>query len=139
MKRGFGLVWALLTLAIVGLASWFAYGAGLAQATTAVPRDGTAVYPPYYYHYGFGFGFFPFLFFILILFLVFRRPWGHRHWGGGHGYPWRGYYWHGPGHEGSPDLPPPIEDRMRAWHDRAHGAPASNADPGPAGQDPPTG
>ena len=125
MRRGFGLAWALLTLAVVGVAAWFAYGAGGAQGTASVPpgnAGGGAVYPgPYYYHYGWGgwgFGFFPFFLFILLLFLLFWRPWRWRHRHGYYG------YGHGPwGHHEPGQLPPPVDDHLRAWHDRAHGNP----------------
>ena len=119
MRRRFGLLWALLTLAVVGAAGWFAYNAGLAQGLATPGHDGTAVNPGYYPYYahtwGFGFGFFPLLLFILLLVFLFRRPWGHRHWGayGGKG----GFGGRFPDGE----LPPPMDDHLRAWHDRAHG------------------
>ena len=132
MRRGFGFAWALLSLLVVGVASWLAYNAGLVQglAQGGHPTDGTPVVPyPYPYHYGvgFGFGIFPLFFFILLLFFLLRRPWGHRHWGGHRGGPG----WGGPG--GSPEggeLPPPIEQKMQAWHQRAHGeAPPAGGQP----------
>jgi hypothetical protein len=56
---------------------------------------------------------------------LFRRPWGHRHWGGYGGY--------GKGHDGSHELPPPIEERMQAWHQRAHRDAPPEADSGTTG------
>lgn len=130
MRRGFGLIRALVTLAIVGVATWFAYGAGVAQGSVGVPSGGTAVNPGYYAYYGhFGFGFFPLLFFILLLFLLFRRPWGYRHWGGHRGPGWYG----GPGGprpEGG-ELPPPMDEHLRAWHDRVHAGTTSPVEPTP--------
>ena len=113
-------MWALVTLAVVSAVGWFAYGAGVAQGAATSGQNGTVTNPgnyPYYAHtWSFGFGFFPLLFFILLLFFLFRRPWGYRHWGGGYGH-YSGY--RGP-HPGDGELPPPMEDRMRAWHDKAH-------------------
>ncbi len=141
MRRGFGFAWALLSLLVVGVASWLAYNAGLVQglAQGGHPTDGTAAVPyPYPYHYGFGFGIFPLFFFILLLFFLFRRPWGHRHWGGYGGGPrWGGPGWGGPGgHPEGGELPPPIEQRMHAWHQKAHGeaSPVGGERPEP-GQD----
>jgi hypothetical protein len=116
MRRGFGWAWALVTVVIAGVAAWFAYHAGLATTIGASGRDG--VYYGGYPGYGFGFGFIWLLLFILLIALVFRRRrwhgyWGGRGWGGyGHGY--------GPPSD-KPDVPPVIEERLRAWHDRAHG------------------
>ena len=118
MRRGFGLVWALVTVLIAGAAAWFAYHAGLATTIAASGHDGV-YYGGYPGYYGFGFGFFPLLLFIILIALIFRRRrwhgyWGGRGWGGyGHGY--------GPPSD-KPDVPPVIEERLRAWHDRAHGA-----------------
>ena len=130
MRRGLGLVWALVTLAVVGAVGWLAYGAGVAQGASTAGQNGPATNPavyPYYVHtWGFGFGFFPLFLFILLLFFLFRRPWGYRHWGGGYG---RHGGYGGPT-PGSSELPPPLEERMQAWHSRAHGdtPPAPGAD-----------
>ncbi|MDP9326535.1 MAG: hypothetical protein M3O87_08405 [Candidatus Dormibacteraeota bacterium] len=111
MRRGFGLFWVGLTGVIVGLVAWFAYNAGLA-ANVASSGNGTVIVE----RGGFGFGFFPLLFLILLLLLVFRRRrwggyWGGRGWGHGHG----------PGGHRDWDVPPVIEDKLKSWHDKAHG------------------
>lgn len=120
MRRGFGLFWVGLTGIIVGLVAWFAYGAGLA-ANVASSGNGTVIVE----HGGFGFGFFPFLVLFILLLLVFRR----RRWGGywgGRG--WHGHS-HGPGGQSDWEVPPVIEDRLRSWHEKAHGkAPATPAE-----------
>jgi len=109
-----GLFVAILLIAIIGGAAYFAYGAGVAQGLTdgrggVTPPLQIAPYPYYGMHpFGFGFGaigcFFPFLF-ILLFFalmrgLLFRGHWGH----GMHRGPW------GDG------VPPKFEE----WHKRAH-------------------
>lgn len=130
-RRGFGLLWGVLTVAIAGTAAWFAYHAGLATtiATTRV-SDAAAVVPPaYYYHWdGYGFGFFPLLLFVLLIVFLFRGR--RRHWGWGYGGGWGHGYGHGqPGGPQGSDLPPPIEERMKAWHEKAHGATAEPHEP----------
>ena len=128
MRRGFGLVWALVTVAIAGVAAWFAYHAGLATTVAQSGRDG--VYYGGYPGYGFGFGFFWLFLFIILIALVVRRRrwhgyWGGRGWGGyGHGY--------GPPSD-KPDVPPMIEERLKSWHDRAHGANPAEAGGGQPG------
>jgi hypothetical protein len=110
MRRGFGLFWVGLTGAIVGAVAWFAYNAGLA-ANVAGSGHGTVIVE------GGGFGFFPLLLFIFFLVLVFRR----RRWGGY----WGGRGWSG--HRRGPDgdrqwqVPPVIEEKLKSWHDKAHG------------------
>jgi hypothetical protein len=127
MRRGIGAGWALITVAIAGVVAWFAYHAGLATtiaSSGAAPavREG-GVYYGYPEPWGFGFGFFPLLLFILlIVFLFRRRRWGGGYWGG------RGY-WGGHSHSGGPGsgkpgehgLPPVIDEKLKAWHDSAHG------------------
>lgn len=116
MRSRFAFMWLLLTAAIAGVSAWIAYGAGVAtKVATSVPAAAGSV-PPGYYYYGhpWGFGFFPFfpffglLFFLFLLFVIFRagRGWGH------HGH--RG--WGGPG-----GMPPGIEERLKSWHEQAHG------------------
>src|SRR5262249_20078247 len=84
-RRGFGLLWGIVTLLIVGLVAAVAYQAGLsAQLATA---GNTYVGAPHLVGLGFGFSFFwllPILFLLLIGFRVFRG--GRRWYGGG----WRG-------------------------------------------------
>jgi hypothetical protein len=137
-RRGFGLIWGLLTVAIAGTVAWFAYHAGLATTVVNSGATGSAAVPPdYYYHYGTGgfFGIFPLLFLILLIVFLFRgrrhRGWGYGGgWGHGWGYgpPWG---WGGPGQPAGPgqpggpqgaDVPPAMEERLKAWHEKAHGA-----------------
>ena len=129
MRRRFGLLWALLTLAVVGAAGWFAYNAGLAQGQATTGPDRTPVNPGYYPYYphpwGFGFGFFPLLLFILLLVFLFRRLSGHRHWGGYGGHDGNSGRFPGDG-----QLPPPMEDHLRAWHEKAHGTVSPSTDAG---------
>lgn len=127
-RRGLGLLWALVTLTIVGAVAYFAYQAGLSTAIVSSGHDPAVVqgaYPGYYYYGHAGFGFFPFLLFILLLLFLFRggRRW-HRPWGYGPGWGHGGGPWQGQGNPGSPmgpDVPPAIEERLRAWHEKAHG------------------
>jgi hypothetical protein len=132
-RFGFGLIWLLLTLAVVGIVAAVAYDAGLAARVVSVAPGGDVPAAPYYYRpdgWGF-FGIFPLLFFIFILFLLLRprRHWygggWYRHWGHG---PW-GY----PGQPGQPggpqDVPPMFEPMLKSWHARAHGE-APPQDPG---------
>ena len=135
-RRGFGLLWGIVTLLIVGLVAAVAYQAGLsAQLATA---GGTYVVAPHIVGLGFGFAFFwllPILFFLLIVFGVFRggRRWYGRGWYGGRGMYDRGYR----------DVPPMFDQ----WHRQAHGqvpaeeprqeAPAQQTPPPPAGDDDP--
>lgn len=114
-RRTFGLVWALLSLAVLGIVAWFAYNAGLATNVQSNGQPG-----PYYYHEGFfGFGFFWLILIVLFLAFAFRR----RRWHGYGGGPWRGYGKHGGSGEPGmgPDVPPFIDEKLRSWHDRAHG------------------
>ena len=116
MRRGFVLIWTLVTAAIAGVTGVLAYGAGYtAGAAAKLPAGAGAVAP--YWGYGFhpfffGFGFFPFLLLILLIVLLFAA-FGRRRWGGW-GYP--GY----PGYPGHPGGPSQAEQRLRDWHQRAH-------------------
>lgn len=112
MRRGFGIFWVVLTGIIAGAAAWFAYNAGLA-ANVANSGHGTVIVEGG----GFGFGFFPLFLIILLLLLVFRRRrWGG-YWGG------RGWNGHGRGWDGNRqwEVPPVIDEKLRSWHDKAHG------------------
>ena len=110
MRRGFSLLWVVLTLAIAAIVGVLSYQAGVA---TQLPTG--AAIPPYYYepHFG-GFGLFGLLFLVFIFFLLFRI-FSFGRWGGGHG----GWKRHGYGG----GVPPAIEERMQEWHKRAHGEP----------------
>lgn len=107
MRRGFGLFWALVTITIASLAGWFAYNAGLA-ANIANSGHGTVVVANGYE----GFPFFPLVLLILFIAFMFRR----RRWSGGWG--------HGHG-SGRPrnwgEVPPLIDEKLKSWHDKAHG------------------
>lgn len=130
MRRGLGAGWALVTVAIAGVVAWFAYHAGLATtiaSSGAAPAVREGVYYGGYPGWGFGFGFFPLLLFILLLVFLFRRRrWGGGYWGG-RGY-WGGHgHWAGPG-SGQPGqgdhghgLPSVIDEKLKAWHESAHG------------------
>jgi hypothetical protein len=117
MRRGFVLVWTVVTAVIAGIAGLIAYQAGYAAGlATKLPAGGAAVAPywAYGFHpfFGFGFGLFPVLVLILVVVLLFsafgRRRWGY--------FGYRGY----PGGAGGPGSPSPFEQRMRDWHDRMH-------------------
>jgi hypothetical protein len=118
MRRGFGLLWVVLTgilLAAVGVISYQAgWSAGVA---THLPEGAAAAAVPYYYYgphfFGFGFlWFFGFLFFLFLVFGLFRAAkFGRMGWGYG-----------GPRHGHA--VPPAIDERMQEWHKRAHGEPA---------------
>jgi hypothetical protein len=119
MRSRFAFIWVLLTAAIAGVAAWIAYGVGVAtHVASSVPATAEGVAPYYYGYPGFGFfpffGFFWFLFILFVIFLVLRagRGWGHRRFGG----------WGGPGGPGGPGgMPPGIEERLKSWHESAHG------------------
>ena len=107
MRRGFGLFWALVTLAIASLAGWFAYNAGLA-ANLANSGHGTVMVANGYE----GFPVFPLILLILFLAFMFRR----RRWSGGWG------HGHGPGRPRNwGEVPPVIDEKLKSWHDKAHG------------------
>lgn len=116
MRQRLALLWLAVTAAIAGIASYFSYQAGWSQGiATKVPPGGA----PYYWygpHWGGGFfPFFGFFWFLVLLFLVFGVLRGFARmgrWGGG----WR--------HEGR--VPPPIEERLRDWHQKAHEEEAPN-------------
>jgi hypothetical protein len=112
MRRGFGLFWALVTIVIASLTGWFAYNAGLA-ANIANEGHGTVVVAN---GYG-GFPFFPIVLLILFLAFMFRR----RRWGGY----WGGRGWSGHGHGWDPnqkwEVPPVIDEKLKTWHEKAHG------------------
>ena len=132
MRRGFGFIGLLFTVIVIAIVGVIAYQAGWSEGfaqhvpTTAVEAPGP--YPGPYYSYGphfFGFGWiFGPLFFFFLLFIVFRIGRFAR-WGGGQGW----------GHHGG-GVPPVIEERMREWHQRAHGEQPTSGS-GKAGTTPP--
>jgi len=128
MRRGFGLLWLVVTTIIIATVGVIAYQAGWSDGFAQhVPEGTAAVAPyPYYGYYGphfFGFGWiFGLLFFLFILFVIFRAArfamWGGRGYG-------RGWGRYGGG------VPPAIDERMREWHSKAHSEQPSGATPPP--------
>jgi hypothetical protein len=132
MRRGFGLIGLVVTAILIAIVGVIAYQAGWSDGVAqhlqnAVAPDGGYPYP---YYYGgphfFGFGWiFGLLFFLFVIFIFFRiarfAMWGGRGWGyGGH------RRWGQPG-----EMPQGIEERMREWHQRAHGEQAGAGSPPP--------
>jgi hypothetical protein len=134
MRRGFGLVWLVVTAILLATVGVIAYQAGWSEGFAQHVPEATGAAAPYPYYYGYGphfFGFgwiFGLLFFLFIVFVLFRiarfAMWGGR--GGGMG-GYGGWRHHGGG------VPPAIDERMRDWHQRAHGEQASP----PPGSPPP--
>lgn len=113
-RRGFGVVWGLVTLVVAGIVGVVAYNLGASSVVTSSATEAGRVV--YYPGYGFGFGFFwlfPLLFFVLIFFGLFGR-WGRWYGRGG----WSGgKYGQGPG------------SYLDSWHQQAHGTPAPKTGP----------
>src|SRR5260370_23608837 len=93
MRRGFGVLWLVLTTIFVAVVGVIAYQAGWSEGFAQhVPEAAAGAAPIAYYPYGYGphfFGFgwiFGLLFFLFILFLIFRFAsfgrWAGRGWGG---------------------------------------------------------
>ena len=117
MRRGFSLLWVVLTLVIAAVVGVLSYQAGV---STQLPV-GAALPPNYYEPHFYGFGLFGFLFLLFIFFLL-LRVFTFGRWGGGYGgWKHRGY--------GGGGVPPAIEERMQEWHKRAHGEPAPTPPP----------
>jgi hypothetical protein len=134
----FGIILALVLVALVAGAGWYAYNVGVARGlvmeTGSVPplENGAPVpysapfgyYPYWGFHYPFGFGFgllgclvpllFLFLFFGLFRFLFWRPRWG---WDGRHGGwdPARG------------EIPPRIKEWHRQLHEEERARPTAEA------------
>src|SRR5467141_61177 len=107
-RRGFSLLWVVLTGVIAAVVGVLSYQAGV---STQLPAG--AALPPYYYEpHFYGFGLFGILFLLFIFFLL-CRIFSFGRWGGGRG----GWKHHGYGG----GVPPAIEERMQEWHKRAHG------------------
>ena len=122
MRRGFGLIGALVTLIVLVIVGAIAYNIGWSEGVgTHLPAGATNVPPGYYYGPGFhpffaGFGILWFLLILFGLFWLFRLAfWGRRWHGGGWYGPGRGMGYGGSG--GS------FEERAREWHRREHGEP----------------
>src|SRR3989441_6055108 len=130
MRRGFGLIGALITVIVLVIVGAIAYNIGWSEGVnTHLPAAANqANGAPYYYGYGFhpffaGFGILWFLFILFGIFFLLRLAFfGRRMWGGGgYGRKW-GY---GPGPGG-------FEERAREWHKREHGEqPPSGTTPPP--------
>ena len=131
MRRGLGLFGLLVTIVIVAIVGVIAYQAGwsdgFAQHAPAVGSTAGPGYYPYYYgpHF-FGFGWiFGLLFFLFFLWVIFRvigfAFWGMRGMGGYRG-GWHQFR----------------DERMREWHDRAHGGQAGGEQGSQSPPPPPT-
>ena len=123
MRRGFGLIWLVVTVIIVATVGVIAYQAGWSEGfgQHLPAADGTTGVAPYPYYYGYGPHFFGFGWIFGLLFGM----WGGR---GGYG-GWK--------HHSSGGVPPAIDERMREWHQRAHGEQPSQS-PGTPPPPPPT-
>ena len=131
MRRGFGLIGALITVIVLVIVGAIAYNIGWSEGVnTHLPAAANqANGAPYYYGYGFhpffaGFGILWFLFIVFGLFWLFRIAFfGRRMWGGG-GWGHKGGYGYGPGQS--------FEERAQEWHKRQHGEqPPSGTTPPP--------
>jgi len=119
MRRGFGLLGALVSVIVIVVIGAIGYSIGWSQGMATHVPEGAANAPAYYYGYGFhpfwGFGILWFLLILFGLFWLFRLAfWGfgaRRMMGGG----WYGYK--GGGGYG----PRSFEDRAQEWHRRQHG------------------
>ncbi len=138
-RFGLGLIWALSTVIIAGIAGVIGYSIGLGATVTA----GGVVAPHFVYGpMGWGWGFFPFfgllfgaVFFVLIFGLIRRAAWG-------------GYRGYGPGGPGAGswsrsgwdrgDPPPAGDGSFEDLHRRAHGDTGTTTS-APAGPVPETG
>jgi len=94
MRRGFGLIWVVVSAIIIATVGVFAYQAGWSDGFAQHVPEGTTAVAPYPYYGGFygphlfGFGWiFGLLFFLFFLFLIFRvarfAMWGGRGYGRG--------------------------------------------------------
>ncbi len=128
MNRRFALFWGIVTVALLGVVAAVAYHLGQTATVVATRAgDGTVYYPAYGYGFFPFFGLFPLLLIGILLFVLFRRPWGRGYWGGGGG-------WYGrPG-----GVPPAVEDRLKEWHQQAHGGGSTTPTTGPSTERPPS-
>ena len=132
MRRGFGLIGALITVIVLVIVGAIAYNIGWSEGVNthlpAAAQAGDGAPAPYYYGYGFhpffaGFGILWFLFILFGLFFLLRLAFFGRMWrGGGWG------YGRGMGHGGYGSF----EERARDWHRKEHGEqPPSGGSPPP--------
>jgi len=110
MRRGFGLLWGLVTLLVAGVVGAVAYQAGVATHVTTIAA-GQVPYVEGPHFFGFGFFLFPLL--LILLLVLFLR--GGSHWS-------RGGWGPGPGGH--------LEQRLEDWHRRAHGESTGPSAPG---------
>jgi hypothetical protein len=125
MRRSFGLLWLLVTTVIIATVGVIAYQAGWSDGFAQhVPSGAASVPYPYPYYYGphfFGFDWiFGLLFFLFIVFVLVRVARFGR-WSGGWGHGGSGSHRYGGG------VPPAIDERMREWHQKAHGDQAASS------------
>ena len=131
MRRGFGLIGALVTVIVLVIVGVIAYNVGWSDGVNTHLPAGTATAPGPYYGYGYGFhpffagfGILWFLFILFGIFFLLRLAFFGRMWrGGGWGYG-KGM---GRGGYGS------FEERAQEWHKRQHGElpPSSGTTPPP--------
>jgi hypothetical protein len=127
MRRGFGLLGAILTVVLLIIVATIGYSIGWSQGVDTHLPAGATNMPPYYYGYGFhpffaGFGILWFLLIVFGIFWLLRLAFFGRRWSG----------WYGPrgmGHGG----PGSFEERAQEWHRRQHGEqpPSGTAPPPP--------
>ena len=132
MRRGFGLIGALVTLIVLVVVGAIAYNIGWSDGVGTHLPAGTAAAPGPYYGYGMhgwfaGFGILWFLLILFGIFWLFRLAfWGfgaRRMWSYGRGWGGSG----GPGGFG----PQSFEERAQEWHRRQHESPSSGTTPPP--------
>jgi hypothetical protein len=128
MRRAFGWFWVVVTAILIAAVGTIAYQAGWSAGFAQHVPEGVAAMPyPYYYgpHLDFGW-LFGLLFFLFILFALTRMArfgrWGHGGWGH------RGF----PGSQHPGGLPQVMDERMREWHQRAHGEQPAAPPPPPS-------
>src|SRR5207247_11057349 len=137
IRRGFGLIRALVTVVVLVIVGVIAYSVGWSAGVNTHLPAGTATAPGPYYGYGYGFhpffagfGILWFLFILFGIFFLLRLAFFGRM--------WRGVVWlygigMGRGGYGS------FEERAQEWHKRQHGEqpPSSGTTPPPPPPDTP--
>jgi len=129
MRRGFGLLGAIVTVIVLIVVGAIAYNIGWSQGvSTHLPEGAANAAPAYYYGYGFhpffaGFGILWFLLILFGIFWLFRLAFWGRRWGGWYGP--RGMYGGHFGPGGS------FEERAQAWHRQQHGEQPPSGTPPP--------
>ena len=140
MRRGIGLVGALVTVIVLVIVGAIAYNIGWSEGVnTHLPAatQGDGAPANYYYGYGFhpffaGLGILWFLLILFGIFWLFRLAFwgfaGRRMMGGGWGYG-RGHWGYGPGRS--------FEERAQEWHRRQHEEGSSSSPSSSSGSTPP--